>query len=117
MVIAPVFIPLGFGTWQAATALVTGFTAKEVVISTMAVLYVAEAGMLSTVLQGVFTPLSAYAFMAFTALYLPCVAAFSAMVREMGSWKWALGAAGFQTLVAWTVALIIFQGGRLLGLS
>ncbi|MGI5907427.1 MAG: ferrous iron transport protein B [Christensenellales bacterium] len=117
MVIAPVLIPLGFGTWQAATALVTGFTAKEVVISTMAVLYAAEAGMLSTVLQGVFTPLSAYAFMAFTALYLPCVAAFSAMVREMGSWKWALGAVGFQTLVAWTVAFIIFQGGRLLGLA
>ena len=117
ILIAPVFLPLGFGTWQAATALITGFTAKEVVISTMAVLYAAEAGMLSTVLQGVFTPLSAYAFMAFTALYLPCVAAFSAMAREMGSLKWALGAAGFQTLVAWVAAMVIYQGGTLLGLG
>ncbi|MFZ5975740.1 MAG: ferrous iron transport protein B [Bacillota bacterium] len=117
MLIAPVFIPLGFGTWQAATALITGFTAKEVVISTMAVLYAADAGMPGTVLQGVFTPLSAYAFMAFTALYLPCVAAFAAMVREMGSWKWGLGAVGFQTGMAWIVALLIFQGGRLLGIG
>lgn len=116
-VIAPIFIPLGFGTWQAATALITGFTAKEVVLSTMAVLYAADAGALGMVLQGVFTPLSAYAFMAFTALYLPCVAAFAAMVREMDSWKWGLGAVGFQTGMAWIVSFLIFQGGKLFGLG
>lgn len=114
--IAPIFIPLGFGTWQAATALITGFSAKEVVVSTMAVLYAAEAGMLSAVLSNVFTPLSAFAFMAFTALYLPCVATFAAMRREMGSMKWALFAVGFQTLCAWIVAFLIYQGGTLLGL-
>lgn len=117
MLLAPLFVPVGFGTWQASTALITGFTAKEVVISTMAVLYAADAEGLGMVLQGVFTPLTAYAFLAFTALYLPCVAAFSAMVREMESWKWAFGAVGFQTLTAWVVAFIIYQGGMLLGLG
>ena len=68
-------------------------------------------------LQASFTPLSAYAFMAFTLLYLPCVAAFAAIKREMNSWKWTLFAVGYQTAFAWIVAFIIFQGGRLLGLG
>ena len=65
------------------------------------------------VLQQVFTPLSAYAFLAFVLLYLPCVAAFSAMKRELGSWRLAIGAAVYQTACAWFVSFLIFQIGSL----
>jgi len=120
--IAPIFAPLGFGDWKSAVALLTGFVAKEVVVATMGILHglgeVAEDSVeLVGALQASFTPLSAYAFMAFTLLYLPCVAAFAAIKREMNSWKWTLFAVGYQTAFAWVVAFIIFQGGRLLGLG
>jgi len=120
--IAPVFAPLGFGNWKSAVALLTGFVAKEVVVATMGILHglgeVAEDSIeLVGALQSSFTPLSAYAFMAFTLLYLPCVAAFAAIKREMNSWKWTLFSVGYQTAFAWIVAFIIFQGGRLLGLG
>ncbi len=68
-------------------------------------------------LQTYFTPLRAYAFMAFTLLYMPCIAGFGAIKREMNSWKWTWFAVGYQTVVAWVVAFIIYQFGRLLGLS
>jgi len=121
-IIAPIFAPLGFGDWKASVALLTGFVAKEVVVATMGILHglgeVAEDSVeLVGALQASFTPLSAYAFMAFTLLYLPCVAAFAAIKREMNSWKWTLFAVGYQTAFAWIVAFIIFQGGRLLGLG
>ncbi|HHW49455.1 MAG TPA: ferrous iron transport protein B [Clostridiaceae bacterium] len=120
--IAPIFAPLGFGNWKPAVALLTGFVAKEVVVATMGILHgIGEAAEDSVelvgALQSSFTPLSAYAFMAFTLLYLPCVAAFAAIKREMNSWKWTLFTIGYQTAFAWIVAFIIFQGGRLLGLG
>ncbi len=120
--IAPIFAPLGFGDWRSSVALLTGLVAKEVVITTMGILHgIGEAGEnpveLVTALQASFTPLRAYAFMAFTLLYLPCIAAFAAIKREMNSWKWTLFTVGYQTGTAWIVALIIFQGGRLLGLD
>lgn len=120
--IAPVFAPLGFGDWKTSMTLLTGLVAKEVVVSTMGILHgIGEVGEDTTVLiaalQGVFTPLKAYSFMAFTLLYMPCIAAFGAIKREMNSWKWTWFAVGFQTLMAWMVAFLIFQVGSLFGLS
>lgn len=121
-VIAPIFAPLGFGDWKSAVALLTGFVAKEAVVATMGILYgmgeVAEGSVeLYSALQAQFTPLRAYAFMAFTLLYMPCIAAFAAIKREMNSWKWTLFAVGYQTAAAWVVAFLIFQVGRIFGLS
>lgn len=111
--LAQVLAPLGFNDWRAATALVSGITAKESVVSTLSVLTGASETGLSTALQVMFTPLSAYAFLAFTVLYMPCIAAFAATKRELGSWKEALLTVGYQTLVAYIVALLIFQIGSL----
>ncbi len=120
--IAPVFAPLGFGDWKSAVALITGFVAKEAVVSTMGILHgVAEATEgstdLITALQASFTPLTAYAFMAFTLLYMPCMAAFATIKREMNSWKWTLITVGYSTGVAWLVAFLIFRVGKLMGFS
>ena len=106
--IAPVFAPLGFGSWQASTALITGLTAKETVISTLSVLTGGEQ-MLGTL----FTPLTAYSFLAFVLLYMPCVAAVATTKREIGG-KNALLTILYQTLAAWVVAFIIFQVGSLI---
>jgi len=118
--LAPIFAPLGFGTWQAAVSFVFGLIAKEVVISTFSILYVggAEASeeALAGALQGVFTPLTAYAFMAFSLLYTSCVATIAAIRRETNSWAWTAFSVSYQFALAWLVALIIYQGGRLLGL-
>jgi len=120
--IAPIFVPLGFGDWKTSVSLVTGFAAKEVIVSTIGILHglgeVGEESMeLISVLQNYYTPLKAYAFMAFTLLYLPCVAAFGAIKRELSSWKWTLFAVGYQTAIAWLISFIIYQGGRLIGLA
>ena len=120
--IAPVFAPLGFGDWKSSVALLTGFVAKEAVVATMGILHgIGEVGKdsldLTAALHSTFTPLKAYAFMAFTLLYMPCIAAFAAIRREMNSWKWTLFTVGYQTGIAWVVAFVIYQGGRLLGLA
>lgn len=109
--LAQLFAPLGFDDWRAVTALVSGITAKESVVSTLSVLTGASDAGLSTALQTMFTPVSAYAYLAFTVLYMPCIAAFAATKRELGSWKEALLTVGYQTLVAYIVALLIFQIG------
>ncbi|MEG0804181.1 MAG: ferrous iron transport protein B, partial [Pygmaiobacter sp.] len=111
--IAPVFAPLGFGDWRAATALITGFTMKEAVVSTFAVL---TGGELSVALSAIFTPLTAFVFLIFTLLYTPCVAAIAAVKREMHSGLAALAVAAFQCAIAWLVAFGVFQMGILLGL-
>lgn len=112
--IAPIFIPLGFHDWRASTALITGLTAKESVVSTLTVLTGASTdAQLSNILGGVFTPLSAFAFLAFTVLYMPCVAAFAASKRELGSVRAAVLTALYQTGAAYVVAMLIFQIGRL----
>lgn len=165
--IAPVFEPLGFGTWEAASSLLTGVIAKEIVVGTMGEIYTpgaeeegeapkptlaedlreigtsfagavrcAASNVVSTfgvsslaaeeaegdsalkgAVRSAFTPLSAYAFMAFVLLYMPCVVVAIAMRQEFGSWKWFGVAFAYQTALAWTVALVIYQGGRLLGLG
>lgn len=94
--IAPIFIPLGLGSWQICTALISGFIAKESVVSTMEILYVGG-------IASVISPLAAATMLIFTLLYTPCVAAISSVKREMGG-KWACGLAGLQCVIAWVVA-------------
>lgn len=108
--IAPLLRPLGFGNWQSAVALLTGLIAKESVVATIGILFT-EQQMLS-----MFTPLSAYAFMTFTLLYTPCLAALGAIKREMNSWKWTGFAVLWQTGMAWSVSFLIYQIGKLMGL-
>ena len=112
--ISHIFAPLGFEDWRASTALVTGITAKESVVSTLSVLTntTSDAG-LNAALQSIFTPLSSFAFLCFTVLYMPCVAAFAATKRELGSLKQAFATVAFQTGVAYIVALLVFQIGSL----
>lgn len=166
--VSPVFAPLGFGNWETAGALVTGFAAKEVVVSTLSQIYVggaeaeaeaaveptladdvqlifggfvqasADAGVtllsiipglswvaaevepedtaLSLALRQNYSPLAAFALLVFVLLYVPCVATLGAIKHEFG-WPWAVGSALYQTGVAWVAALIVYQGGRLLGLG
>lgn len=112
--LAHIFAPLGFDDWRASTALVTGITAKESV-STLSVLTntTSDAG-LSAALQQIFTPVSAFAFLCFTVLYMPCVAAFAATRRELGSLKQAIFTACYQTGIAYITAFVIYQLGTLL---
>ena len=112
--IAPVFKPLGFGEWIPATALLTGLSAKEAVVSTLAVLTnVSDVSLLPAVLQQVFTPLAAASFLTFTLLYMPCFAAVAAVKRELGGAKYAVAAMAAQCGVAWIVACLVYQIGRL----
>lgn len=111
--IAPVFTLCGFGNWEASVSLLTGLVAKESVVSTMSVLYQSTGG-ISTALQSVFTPLSAYSFMIFVLLYTPCIAALAAIRREMESTKWTLIAIVYQPLVAWFASALFFQIGTLI---
>ena len=112
--IAPVFTPLGFNDWRAATALISGFSAKEAVVSTLSVLTGTGMSNLSETLGSVFTPLSAVSFLVFTLLYTPCVAAVATIRRETGSvWK-TLGIVCMQCGVAWIVSWIVFQIASLL---
>lgn len=160
--IAPVFQPVGFGTWEAASSLITGVIAKEIVVGTMGEIYtpkqeeekketpslgedlreiiVSFGGAIKTAvstllylpqpdesedeqtglkaaLKGQFTPLSSFAFMAFVLLYMPCVVVGAAMRAELGTWKWASLAFVYSTVLAWVVALIIYQSGKFLGLG
>ncbi len=164
-VMAPALAPLGFGTWEAASSLITGVIAKEIVVGTMAEIYAPKektktevptlsedlkeigtsfgkavkesvSNVVSTfgisslsteeepgrsslkdVVQKTFTPLSAYAFMIFVLLYMPCVVVAIAMRQEFGSWRWFGVAFAYQTVLAWGGAFLVYQGGRLLGLG
>jgi len=142
-VLSPVFEPLGFGEWQATVAIIYGFLAKEVVVSTFGILYgigeessdesasseeapaeetsaeeetapEEDPGFIAAI-QELFTPLSAYAFMVFVLLYIPCLATLAVIKRETNSWKWPTFAAGYTFVVAYVVSLIVYQGGLLLG--
>ncbi len=124
--IAPLFTFHGFATWEAGAALITGIAAKEVVVATMGVLYevgeIAEeaeeaAQQMGMPLQAVFTNLSAYTFMVFSLLYTPCMTALGTLYKELGSMKGVLQVAAYTFAVAWFVSLIVYQGGRLLGLE
>jgi len=158
--IAPIFEPVGFGTWEAASSLITGVIAKEIVVGTMGEIYSPkheeEEGEVPTLSEdlkeivvsfgeacksavatllylpqeeeaeedqsalkqaigGAFTPLSAYAFMAFVLLYMPCMIVIVAMRQEFGTWKWAVVGIAYQTALAWVVAMLVYQVGSLLG--
>jgi len=156
--LAPVFAPLGFGEWQATVAIIYGFMAKEVVVSTFGILYgigedsageataveaapdeqvssetsegsSAEAAPAEeeeapeedpgfiAVMQELFTPLSAYAYMVFVLLYIPCLATLATIRRETNSWKWPGFAAVYTFGVAYVVSLVVYQGGLLLGFA
>lgn len=171
-VIAPALAPLGFGSWEASSSLISGLIAKEIVVGTMGEIYAPAAdevgkegpvptltedlkeivtsfggavkesigNVVSTVgistmaaeesaeetteraslrqaIKGQFTPLSAYAFIVFVLLYMPCVIVAVAMWHEFGTWKWFGIAFGYQMVLAWGMALLIFQGGKLLGIE
>ena len=111
--IAPVFTPLGFNDWRASTALITGFSAKEAVVSTLAVLTGGNTATLPATLSQMFSPLAACAFLTFTLLYSPCVAAIAAVRRELGG-KHAAIVAGYQCGVAWLAGCMVYQFGSLL---
>ncbi len=112
--IAPLFAPLGFGDWRVSTSLITGFIAKESVISTLGVLTGSGADVTAAALGTLFSPVTAASFLAFTLLYTPCVAAISAVKRELGSgWK-AAGVALAQCVVAWAVSLLVYRAALLL---
>lgn len=112
-VIAPVFAPLGFNDWRVTTALISGFTAKEAVVSTLGVLTGSSSEALKSVLGVMFTPLSSVSFLTFTLLYTPCVAAVAAMKREINSrWK-TVGIVILQCLIAWLIGALIYGIGSL----
>lgn len=116
--IAPLLSPLGFGTWQAGSTLVPGFLAKEVVVSTMNIIYHApDAAGLENQISQVFSPLSSISFMAFILLYIPCLATVGVIKKETSSWKWTFFSMGYSLVLAYVVSFVIFQGGRLLGWS
>ncbi|KEI04030.1 ferrous iron transport protein B [Clostridium botulinum] len=115
--IAPIFKPAGFGTWQASVGLFTGITAKEAVVATLGTVYagVEEGTEVVKAIQGVFTPLTAFAFMVMNLLYTPCGAAIATIKRETNSTKWTIFAAVYTFAIGWIAAVLIFQIGRLLG--
>jgi ferrous iron transport protein B len=112
--IGAAFVPVGFSDWRVSTALIAGFTAKEAVISTLAVLTGASVAELGGTLHTLFSPLSAFSFLVFTLLYTPCVAAVSTVRRELGSLKGTILLVLYQTVFAWLVAFAVYQTGRLL---
>jgi len=165
-VMAPALAPLGFGSWEAASSLITGVIAKEIVVGTMSEIYAPKAeekkdvpslgedlkqiatsfgaaaktavvnvvstfrpatlsadrdeptpSELQAAIGRAFTPLTAFGFMAFVLLYMPCVVVAFAMRQELGGWKWFGVAFAYQSALAWTVSLLVYQGGRLLGLG
>lgn len=113
-VISPVLKPLGFGDWRAATALISGFTAKEAVVSTLSVLTDTGMAQLGTVLSSMFTPLSAISFLLFTLLYTPCVAAVATVKRELNSVLGTVGVVLMQCGIAWIISFAVYQIGGLL---
>jgi ferrous iron transport protein B len=109
---APVFAPLGFDDWRVATALITGFSAKETVVSTLTVLMGGDVAELNLL----FTPLTAMVFLVFTLLYTPCIAAIATVRREVGG-RNAMATVVTQCVIAWLVAYVVHLLGTLLGLS
>ena len=109
-VIAPIFAPLGFGNWQSAVSLLSGLLAKESVLASMEIIF---AGDLSSVLPMHFSNLSAYSFLVFVLLYTPCISVLGTMKKEYGG-KFTIMSVLFQLIVAWSVAFLVFNVGRLL---
>jgi len=121
--IEPIFAPLGFD-WRTSVAVLTGFVAKEIVVSTLGVLYAAGAdvneeseALRRSLRASGMTPLGAYALMAFVLIYIPCLATVAVIRRETNSWKWTGFSIGYSLVLAWVVSFFIYQGGRLLGIG
>ena len=119
----PVFLPLEFD-WRNAVALLTGFVAKEIVVSTLGVLYQAgteaeerSEGLIQALRKSKMTPLVSYAFMAFVLIYTPCLGTIAVIRRETNSWKWPAFSVGYAVGLAWVVAFVIVRGGKLVGLG
>lgn len=118
--IQPVLEPLGFD-WRMGVSLITGFVAKEVVVSTLGVLFTVgeeaseESSELQNALRRAYTPLTGLAFLFFVMLYTPCIVAFVTVVRELNSWRWSLFSLFYQIALAWLIAFIVRWGGILLG--
>ncbi len=112
--ISPLFAPLGFNDWRASTALITGFVAKEAVVSTLAVLTGTSVTNLPAALSSLFTPLTAVSFLVFTLLYTPCIAAVNAVRREMNSIRSAVAMVLYQTGVAWIMSFIVYHVATLI---
>ncbi len=110
-VIAPVFSPLGFGHWQAAVALLFGMVAKEVVVATLTSVLGGSTAALATI----FTPLTAYAFMVFVLLYIPCFATIGTIKQESNGWRWPLIMVCVTLVTAFIVSFLVFHVGLLLG--
>ncbi|RKY00087.1 ferrous iron transporter B, partial [Candidatus Poribacteria bacterium] len=110
---APLLAPAGFGFWQAAVALIFGIMAKEVVVGTLGTLYGGEEK-LAEALSASFNPLSAYAFMTMSLIYIPCIATIAAIAKEAG-WRWAALAVGYSLILGWITATLIYQIGGLVG--
>lgn len=112
--IEPVIEPLGFD-WKLGIGLISGVGAKELVVSTLGVLYTNESDVENVNLSEriPITPLVAYCYMLFVLIYFPCIATIAAIRQESGSWKWALFAAGYTTILAWIVSFAVFQIGSL----
>ncbi|MBW2569354.1 MAG: ferrous iron transport protein B [Deltaproteobacteria bacterium] len=117
--LAPLFAPLGID-WRGGVALLTGFVAKEIVVSTMGILYAVEEegdALQKAIISSGMTPLSALSMMLFVLLYLPCFATITAIKRETGSLKWMFFSITYTTSLAWVVAFSVYQGGKLIGLN
>ena len=120
--LTPFFAPIGLGFWQIAVALIAGISAKEVVVSSCAVLFgivnaSSPAGMaaFAAALEGIgFGPFNALCLMIFCLLYIPCAAALGTIQKESGSWGWMAFTAAFQLGVAWLVTFLVYQAGMLL---
>ena len=122
--IEPILAPLGFD-WKMSVSLLSGMAAKEIVVSTLSVLYTGSADegeALSERLKAdrdadgapVFTPLVALSFLLFVLIYVPCIATISAIVNESGSWKWGLFVIGYTCALAWVVSFLVYQTGNVL---
>ena len=110
---APIFAPLGFGDWRASTALITGLTAKESVVSTLTLLLGGDVSQIQTL----FTPFTAIVFLVFTLLYTPCVAAIATVKRELGSVRSAAVTVFMQCAIAWIMALLVRCVGMIFGIA
>lgn len=110
-VVAPIFAPMGFGTWQASLSLITGLVAKEVVVANMNIFYGAGGNITqaASVIQQAFTAISAYAFMVFALLYTPCIATIGIIKKESKSWKFTGFVVLYQIAIAWIFSFVMYQ--------
>jgi ferrous iron transport protein B len=118
-VVAPIFSPIGID-WRGSVALLTGFVAKEIVVSTMGILYAADdredsEALKNALLSSGMTPIAALAMMVFVLLYMPCLATLAAIRRETASLKWMIFSISYSTLLAWGMAFLVYQGGKMIG--